>query len=393
MKSLSAVMNIAAPLIVYPYVCRVIKPEGVGAVNFAQNVIIYFQMIAMLGIPTYGIRAIAKVRDDPEQLRETFWEIFTINLICYAVSLALLGLTADLFSDKKLLLVMSSYMFFTVIGIEWYYSGLERYDFMAFWSLVFKLLMIAGVYLLVKTEADYIKYGFLYALGSVGAGIVYFLNLDVKRPEKLSLKKHWKPIAVFFAMSVATTIYTSMDSVMLGFISGETENGYYDAAVKVKMALVALITSLGTVLLPRSSNLVEKGDTETFRMLTKKALRYVLLFSIPCCILFIFIARPVVMILSGPLFEKSVLPMKIIMPTIVLIGITNITGLQVMVPLGREKYVLYSEIAGAVVNLIVNALLIPPLGAAGAAIGTVAAETAVLIVQVFLIWKSSMLRA
>ena len=198
-----------------------------------------------------------------------------------------------------------------------------------------------------------------------------------------NFRQHIKPISVFFAMSIATTIYTNMDNVMLGFIKGTTENGYYDAAVKIKNILVSFVSSLGTVLLPRVSYYIETGEKEEFSRITKKALNFVFLLSVPLCVYFIIFARPSIYLLSGTMFENSILPMRLIMPTLVFIGLTNIIGLQILVPLGKENQVLYSEIAGAVVNIIVNMFLIPRMGAAGAAIGTVLAEIMVFIVQVY----------
>ena len=196
-------------------------------------------------------------------------------------------------------------------------------------------------------------------------------------------RQHIKPISIFFAMSIATTVYTNMDNVMLGFIKGATENGYYDAAVKIKNILVSFVSSLGTVLLPRVSYYIQTGEREEFSRITKKALNFVFLLSVPLCVYFIIFARSSIYLLSGTLFENSILPMRLIMPTLVFIGLTNIIGLQILVPLGKENQVLYSEIAGAAVNIIVNMLLIPRMGAAGAAIGTVLAEIMVFIVQVY----------
>lgn len=200
-----------------------------------------------------------------------------------------------------------------------------------------------------------------------------------------NLKRHWKPVVVFFAMACATTIYTHLDTVMLGFMKTDTDVGYYNAAVKIKTILVSIVTSLGTVLLPRVSYYVQAGQKEAFERITKKALNFVFLLAAPLVVYFILFAKQGIYFLSGTAYAGSIAPMQLIMPTLLLIGLSNITGIQILVPTGREIIVLYSEIAGAIVDIIINALLIPEMASSGAAIGTLVAEAVVLGVQLYFI--------
>jgi O-antigen/teichoic acid export membrane protein len=184
-------------------------------------------------------------------------------------------------------------------------------------------------------------------------------------------------------MACASTVYTHLDVLMLGVMSTKTDVGYYNAAVRIKSILVGIVTSLGAVLLPRASYYIENGQPEAFHRISRKALSFVLLFASPMALYFILFAREGIGFLSGAAYTGSVRPMQFIMPTLIFIGITNILGIQILVPLGREKDVLYSEIAGAVTDFVLNLLLIPHFRAAGAAIGTLAAEFAVLVWQAF----------
>lgn len=389
MKSILTITTILVPLIVYPYVSRVIRPSGIGSVNFATSVIYYFIMFAQLGIPTYGIRACAKVRDNKDELTKTTQEILIISIITMLISYIVFYVCVNsiplLKSEKPLLIAMSLQVFFTIIGIEWFYSGLEQYDRLALPSVIFKFLMLFGCFLFVKSENDYPIYGLLYVIGMSGNGIVNFLGLksfiSLCKLKHYDFKRHLKPIFTFFMVSIAVSIYTQMDALMLGFMRGTTENGYYDAAVKIKLLLVNLIFSLGSVLMPRGSYYLEKGQKEEFSKISEKALNFVIDVAPSLCVFFMLFAAPSIMLLSGKEFTNSIIPMVIIMPSLVFIGVTNITGLQILVPMGKEKSVLISTIIGAVVNLVINAILIPKYGASGAAIGTVVAELAVLISQ------------
>ena len=241
------------------------------------------------------------------------------------------------------------------------------------------------MFLFIHKPEDYVLYGGITIFAASASNILNFINahkyIDMKWIGGYDLKRHMKPVAVFFAMACATTIYTHMDTVMLGFMATEVDVGYYNAAVKIKQILVSLVTSLGAVLLPRSSHYIEHGLTEQFERISKKALNFVFIAAVPLMIYFIIFAKQGILFLSGNKYVGSILPMRIIMPTLLFIGLTNILGIQMLVPLGKERVVLWSEIAGAVVNLLINAILIPRLFSTGAAIGTVAAEFVVLVVQ------------
>lgn len=391
MNSILTASAMIFPIITYPYVSRILQPEGIGTVSFANSVITYFSMFAQLGVPMYGIRACAKVRDDKEKLTRTVQEIMMINMItCLVVYIAFfcsLYFVPQFRQEKILYLIMGSLILFNTVGVEWLYKGLEQYSYITVRSIVFKFIALLAMFLLVHEKEDYVIYGGITIFATAGSNVLNFINLRkyvyLRPVGAYDFRQHIKPISIFFAMSIATTVYTNMDNVMLGFIKGTTENGYYDAAVKIKNILVSFVSSLGTVLLPRVSYYIQTGEREEFSRITKKALNFVFLLSVPLCVYFIIFARSSIYLLSGTLFENSILPMRLIMPTLVFIGLTNIIGLQILVPLGKENQVLYSEIAGAAVNIIVNMLLIPRMGAAGAAIGTVLAEIMVFIVQVY----------
>jgi O-antigen/teichoic acid export membrane protein len=391
---MNAILNASAfifPLITFPYVSRILGPVGTGKVAFATSVISYFSMVAMLGIPTYGIRACARVRDDREKLTKTVQEIFLINfimsVIVYAVFLISLVTVEKFVQERELLLIMSTTIIFNLIGMEWLYKALEQYSYITMRSLLFKFIALILVFVLIHKPQDYLFYGVTSIFAAAGSNIMNFINarkyVQLKWLKNHNYVQHLKPIAVFFAMSVATTIYTNLDTVMLGFMQGDEQVGYYNAAVKVKTLAVSLVTSIGTVLLPRVSYYIEKRMDTEFKKVTAKAFNLVVLMSLPIVIYFVFYAKEAIVFLSGQDYLPAVVPMQIIMPTIFLIGLTNIMGIQILVPQGREKMVLYSEIVGAIVDLILNVLLIPRYGCAGAAIGTLAAESAVLVVQMY----------
>lgn len=387
MNVILTMSSIIFPLITFPYVSRILQPEGTGKVSFATSVISYFALFAQLGIPTYGIRACAQVRDDREELTRTAQEIFVINLVmtvlAYTVFVVALLMVPRLQQDKALFLIVSTTLIFNTIGMEWLYKALEQYTYITVRSVIFKFIALVAMLLLVHEKSDYVMYGALSIFAASASNVLNFINvrkyINWNYIGNYDFKRHLKPILVFFAMSCATTIYTNLDTVMLGIMKTDVDVGYYNAAVKVKGALVSLVTSLGTVLLPRASYYVEHHMKSEFEHIMVKAINFVLLVATPLTVYFIVFAKESIFLLSGEAYVGSIVPMQIIMPTVLLIGLSNIMAIQILVPLGREKVVLHAEVAGAVIDFIINLLLIPTMASSGAAIGTLIAEVVVTL--------------
>ena len=395
MNAILTMSSFIFPLISFPYVSRILLPEGTGKVSFATSLIAYFVMFAQLGIPTYGVRACARVRDDKEKLSRTAHELLIINLVMTAVSYAVLALALifvpRLRQERLLYIVVSFTIFFTTIGMEWLYKALEQYTYIAVRSIAFKVVALVAMFVLVREKEDYVIYGGISILASSASYVTNFFharrNIFMKPLGGYQFRPHLKAVMVFFAMSCASTIYTNLDTVMLGFMDTDTTVGYYNAAVRIKNILVSIVTSLGTVLLPRASYYVEHKLWDQFRDITRKALNFVFVAATPMMLYFILFARDGIYLLSGPEYAGAVLPMQIAMPVLLFVGISNILGIQILVPMGRELSVLWSIVAGAVVDLVLNALLIPRFGAAGAATANMVAEGAVMVVQLVMLRK------
>lgn len=381
------------PLITLPYITRVLAVEGVGKVTVATSIAQYFSMVAMLGVPTYGIRACAQVRDDREKLTRTVQEILLLNLLIsvfvYVAYFVAVWQVPKMHNDAALYWIMSSTIIFNVIGVEWLYKGLEQYTYITVRSIIFKAVGLVLMFLFVRHQGDYVIYGAISIVATVGSNFLNFINLrkyiDLKPVGHYDLKRHLKEVMIFFAMAAATTIYTNLDNVMLGFLKNETQAGYYGTSIKIKGLLVSFVTALSTVLLPRVSYYIERGMKEEFKRVSRKALHFVVLLALPVSVYFILYARESIFFLASNTYENSILPMQIIMPTVLLIGLTNVLGLQIMVPIGKEKMVFYSVLAGGIADFVANMIFIPTLDAAGAALGTLIAEAVVLIVQLIVL--------
>ena len=389
MNFIMSASSIVFPLITFPYISRVLMATGNGKVATASAVITYFNMFASLGIPTYGIRACAKVRDDKEKLSKTVQELLIINSITMLLTLLVFVFTVILvpeFSAEKELYVINGIgMVLNMFAITWLYNALEQYAYITVVNMIVKVVSLVLMFLLVKKPEDYILYGGITVFASSASYVFNFVYatkfITLKKSGTYNFRVHMKPILRFFAMSAATSVYTNLDVVMLRFMQGNTEVGYYNAAIKVKTILVTLITSLGTVLLPRLSYYVKKEKIDDFYRMIGKAVNFVVIAGLPLMIYFMLYARESIQFLAGEGYEGAILPMIILMPTVLLIGLSNITGIQILTPQNLEQQVLNSIVCGAVVDFLLNLVLIPKMASSGAALATTVAELVVLIVQ------------
>ncbi|MFS0864568.1 flippase [Fredinandcohnia sp. 179-A 10B2 NHS] len=387
-NTLLRILNIVFPLITFPYVARILSAEGIGKVDFSLSVIHYFIIIAQFGIPTYAIRECAKYRDNKEELTKKVQEILMINIVMVIVSyifLTIVLVSVDMFHDyKTLLIIMSINILSTSIGIEWFYQSIEEYRLITIRSFFVKLLSLILVFVLIKEESDFNLYGFIITL-SLALGHIYnFIHVNkyislFKRYSNYNFKKHIKPILLLFAMSISVSIYVHLDKVMLGVISGDKYVGLYSSASRIVKIILTLVTSLAVVLLPRMSYYIKMKQEEDIKRLIKKSIDFILMISIPATVGIIILAKPIILIFAGPGYLEAVNTIRIISPILIIIGLSNLIGIQILVSNGKEKITLFATIIGAAINFSLNLILIPKLQHNGAAVATILAETAVTV--------------
>ena len=393
MNFILTVSNFLFPLIIFPYVSRVLLPEGTGKVAFALSIVSYFTLFASFGVATYGIRAIAQVRDDKDRLSKTMHELLFINIISmiivYIALVIAISVVPKFAMEKELFWVTSLFVLFTIIGIEWLYKGLEKYQYITIRTIVFKIASLFLVFLFVKEKSDYIIFAFISIFAIVGSGVLNLINsrklINYTLYSEYEFKKHLKPMFVLFLTSMAIAIYTSLDEGLLGLLSSPEQVGYYNAAVRIKGILFTLITSLGVVLLPRLSYYVENHMETEFHEALAKSTNFIIVIAASVVIFFTLFAKETILILAGENYVASIIPLQIVVWALILSAITNILGIQILLPLKKDKQLLFSVLCAATVDVIANFLLVPKLAAVGTALSVIAAELSVLIVQIIIL--------
>lgn len=385
---LKTVSNVLYPVITFSYSAKILGVDGVGKVNFSKSFILYFCMIAMLGMNYYGTREAAKLRGDKKKLSKYVHEMLIINFVstevAYLIFLILLLLIPKLQEYMFLLLINSISILLTGMGMEWLYQAMEEYRYIAIRSMLFQIIAVCMMMLMVRSKDDLYIYACIMVFASSGSYILNFINsrkyIEFKWYGDYEIKKHLVPILWLFAMAVSIEFYTVLDSTMLGLLKGDEEVGLYTAAVRINKIVNTLITSFGVVLIPRLSNYIGKGEKNNLEDLIEKAYHFTFLFSVPACIGLYMLSDDIILFFSGKDFWKAAYTMRLLTPIVVVIPFSVVTNLQIFVPMKKEKLILRSTCAGAITNFICNMLLVPELSEDGAAVATVIAETVVTVI-------------
>lgn len=382
--------NVLCSVVGYAVAYRVLGADNVGKVAFTISVTGFFGMLATLGIPTYGIRECARYRDDRRLLSKTVRELLLIQSVMTVVSAALLALAVSFvpkLREEPLLFGIEGVALLTgAIGTEWLYAGLERYGYIAVRTTAAKLLSLLLIVLTVRRRTDYLIYAGLLTLATVLAHILNLVSLhrfvDWKQADtRYEPQRHMRSILIFFAQTVAITIYTSLDSAMLGFLSDSYWVGLYDSAVKIKQILAYYTTSLGTVLFPRLAYYAHENDREAFWGKIVRSAEFTVITAVPLSVFVFCMSEEMISFLFGAEYLPAASALRVLSLTPVLIGGSTLLGTQILMTTGREKIATRAVFAGAGLDAALNFLLIPRYAAMGAALGTLAAEVAVFALE------------
>ena len=372
------------------FAARVLQPEAYGKISFASSFAGYFIMLAHLGMPIYAMRLCAEKKEDRKALSRAVNELWSIGVILSAVSfLALLAavmLIPQLEKDRLIILIYGSGILFQLFGFEWLFKGLERFRFLAVCHLGARILSLLCMVLFVHTREHLLTFAILSVVASYGSDVVCFLaaGKHVNLSFRFRFNRcHIKPLLIFFLMSCAVSIYSSLDLTMLGFMKTEAEVGLYSVAAKGKSALTMIGGIVWTSVLPQATRLWKEGKKEAFESLAGKSLTIVSAIQLVVTgICFIF-AGEIMAVIGGGSYAEAQNAFRILILSLVPIGVSNILGGQVLIPAGYEIKLLKAELIGAVVNFTANLIMIPVCGIEGAAATTVLSEVIVAVVCLY----------
>jgi O-antigen/teichoic acid export membrane protein len=390
-NTILTVSNVAFPIVTIPYVSRVLGVENIGIVNFATTYASYFALFAALGIPMYGMREIAKQNNNPEGRNQIFSELFIINVLSAIVfsSVYLISIFSVpiLSQEKEFLLITGLWVLFVPFNVDWFFSGREKFRLVTLRTLAAKVIAVGGLFVFVRTREDVIPYLILTVVANLSSQIWnfgYMLRTEVKfRIKQLQIKKHLKAVLVLFASNIAVGVYTMLSTLMLGFLSDYTQVGYYTSVFKVIKIVLPIITAMSPVMIARINTIKgeKENPKETVRLLNN-SFGYMMMLAVPATIGLIVTAPRFVPFFFGTEFIPATVSMQFLSLSIIIIGISNLFGIQVLVAMGHEKKLLISVLFGTISNLCLNLLLIGPYGSLGASIASVTTEILVTVATI-----------
>lgn len=380
------ILAIITPIITTPYVSRTLGAESVGIFNYIYSIATIFSLICALGTRAYGQREIAYNQNNIDARSKVFYEIIYLKAIVLILT-SILYFALAMILDTYTIFLLPGYFYVlaSFFDISWLFQGMEDFPKTVIRNTVVKILSIVMVFIFVKSENDITKY-ILIMGGSTFAGQIYmwsYLPQVINRCNKTerNIVKHLKPAFILFLPSIATYVYTSLDKVMLGTMSSQSEVGYYSQSEKIVKLVMTIVTSLGTVLIPRMANLIKRKDWEKVKQYFENSVQFVFFIGLPMTVGLAFVANQFIPIFLGNGYTKSIILLQLLSPLIMIIGIASVTGQTVLISMGKQSYYTFSVLCGAISNCVLNFILIPHQAAIGASIATLVAEIIVTLMQ------------
>lgn len=384
-NSLYQVLVIVIPLVTTPYISRILGAKGIGIYSYNYSIAQYYVLFIMLGLNNYGNRTIAEVRGEKEKLTQTFWSIYFLQfilgiIVCTVYIIYCLSISKNM----EISLIMALYVISACFDINWFFFGMEKFKLTVTRNFIIKILTTASIFIFVKSENDLWKYCFILTFGMLISQIALWPTLHkyiyFYKPNFNEICKHIKPNCILFLTVLAVSLYKIMDKIMLGILSTKEQVGFYESSERIITVPTAFITSIGTVMLPRMSNMMSNNDKKTNVVLYKSILLAIFLSS-SMGFGIMGVAKEFVPLFYGKGYETCVSLFWILLPSSIFFAFGNVIRTQYLLPKKMDKVYVTSAFLGALTNVIINLLLIPRYYSIGAAIGTLFSEAIVCIYQ------------
>ena len=389
-SSVLTVSGYLFPLLTFPYVSRVLGVTNIGICNYIDSIITYFCVFSAMGISVVGVREIARVSDSVVERSSTFVNILLINagftLFSIVALLICIFTIPDFFQYRTLFYIGILKLLSNLFLVEWFYKGLEDFGYITKRAIIVKILYVLSVFALVRVQDDYIIYFFLTIIHISANAFINIIHLRKKiilSKIRISIKPYIKSYMIMGVYMILTTMYTTFNVAILGYISGPTEVGYFTTATKVFSIILALFTAFTGVMLPRMSSLLANHEEKKFLSLIDKSMSALFIFAFPTVAFFVVFSPDVIYLIGGKGYEGAIIPFRIIMPLLFIVGYEQILIIQALMPMKKDKAIFTNSCIGATIGLLFNLILIPVWGSIGTSIAYFLCELSVLCSALF----------
>lgn len=391
------IANYVFPFITVPIVSRIIGPDKFGVLSFASSFVTYFTLLINFGFDLSATRAIAANRNNIEERNKVFNQVVTAKILLFSVSLILFIIAlfaVPQLRDEKEVAIFSFFLCFSwVITPNWLYQGMQELSRVAMFNLVTKVIFTVIILLVIKEKSDYIWQPLAISVAQIIVGIYSFMYAIRRYNITLRLTKLqpvmqllWKEKVIFFSM-VVINLYTTTNVVLLGFLQSHEQVGFYSAGYRLIVIIQSLISiPLSQAMFPFIGSAFaqsrERGLDVVRQMLPVVT---VLTFS-AAFILWLF-GPLVIMLVYGHKFEPSIMVFRILAFVPVVIGWSNMFGIQTMINLKMDKVFFRITAMGAVSSILLNFLFVTRFGFIGTAMSWVLTEILIVLCMYFVLAK------
>jgi len=375
------------PIITAPYLARTLGPGSQGISSYVVSISNIISTITLLGIFNYGNRQIAYERGNKDKMSQTFWEVMLLRLLlAIPGSIIYIGISFLLKDYTSYFLIYYIWMLGTYIDCTWIYVGVEDMRPAVIKNFIAKLITVLGIFIIIRNNNDINKYLFLLGTSVFIANLLGYIQLNkyVKRTT-IKLKNlviHLKGSVKLFLPTVATLIYMQVDKVMIEFFSGQVDQvAFYDNSEKIVTIPLTFITVLSTVMMPRIANEFINGNNDKVKTYLIKAGQISLYLAFPMTLGIISIASKFVPWYLGVDYKPVIYGIIIIAPIIICNSLEGISGRQYFTATNQIKILGNAYGITAIMNILINILLIPKYGFIGAAIATLLSSLTCISIQ------------
>ena len=377
---------IILPIITTPYVTRVFSSDDLGIYGYFNSIVTYFILLATLGVANYGTKEISGNR---KEIKKNFWGIYTLQFGAALLSILLYILLCMGISTMQnpVAYILGLSLVSKGLDISWLFQGLEDFRKITARNITVKLVGVSAIFLFIKSASDLYLYVFLLTafelLGQLSMWVPAREFIGKPHFDLGYAKHHLKPIILLFLPQIAISLYVTLDRTMLGALASTRDVGIYDQALKLVNILLTLVTSLGSVMLPRVSSLLSKGDHKAVNKMHELAFLIYNLVIFPIIAGILIVNDDFVQFFLGKDFQDARYAISIMIFRMFFIGWTNIMGIQILIPHNKNKEFMASTTVPAILSVALNLLFLPKLGYIGAAIVSVLTEVLVWAIQLF----------
>lgn len=380
-------LNLIVPLITLPYITKTLGAENYGVYVYSFTIVSYLILLTDFGLRVYGSRNISYVRNNLNKKTEVFWNIFVAKFI---LTMGVLIITIIIFLYNRLpiiFLLQLINLIPSILDISWFYQGIEKFKEITFRNLIIKIIFIILLFKFIKNSNDLNLYIIIVVSTNFIGNLIFYISLKNEilkfNLKKLTLKKTFKESVHLFLPEVAIKLYTSTDRIMLGYFLLKEDVTYYDISNKFLIVIMIGITTCGSIMLPKISNLFYMNKTEEIKEILKNILNYYFMVSIPLIFGILATSKEIVMMFLGEDYLEVVTIINLMSFTIIFWTINNITGSQILIPMKKEKILTKSVLIGSGINIVLNLILIKKVGIIGVVIATFLTEGIVTVIQVY----------